>query len=109
MRVAVGGPEDLNIDISRYIPEGTTEIICCGNGACRLAERYADERGIPKLVIKPRSRFKISRIDCVKAAIEAADVIVIVYKRRNLITCFVAGYANRLGKTVYEYEVEEDE
>ena len=54
MKVAIIGSRNLTVDISKYIPDGTTEIISGGaKGIDTLAEKYADEHNIPKLIIKP--------------------------------------------------------
>ena len=44
MRVAIIGSRNLTVDISKYIPDGTTESISGGaKGIDTLAEKYADE------------------------------------------------------------------
>ena len=54
MKIVVIGSRVLNVDISKYIPALTTEITSGGaKGIDTLAEKYADENNIPKLIIKP--------------------------------------------------------
>ena len=54
MTMAVIGSRNLNVDITNYTPNGATKIISGGaKGIDMLAEKYADENNIPKLIIKP--------------------------------------------------------
>lgn len=54
MKIAVVGSKNLKLDISKYIPEETSTIISGGaRGIDSLAEIYADNTNIPKLIIKP--------------------------------------------------------
>ena len=53
MRIAIVGSRDLNVDISKYVPNGATKIISGGaKGIDALTEKYAHENNIPKLIIK---------------------------------------------------------
>ncbi len=58
MRTAIVGSRSLKEDcytiIQNNVPPGTSEIISGGAlGVDRLAERYADEQGLPMIVIRP--------------------------------------------------------
>lgn len=61
MKIAIIGSRTLtNVDVSKYVPDGVTGIISGGaRGIDTLAEKFADDNGIPKTIIRPEySRYK---------------------------------------------------
>lgn len=55
MRLAIVGSRSLTVNIEDYIPKDNIELIISGGakGIDTLAEKYADENNIPKLIILP--------------------------------------------------------
>ena len=56
MKLLIAGSRSIKeYDFKKYIPEGTTLIITGGAaGVDTLAEKYADELGLSKLIIRPK-------------------------------------------------------
>ncbi len=106
MRVAVIGSRNLKVDIAGYIPQGTTEIVTGGaRGIDRLAERYADEHYIPKLILRPdygHYGYSAPRVRN-RAIVEAANYIVALWDGKSPGTKFTIEYAKRIGKPVKVY------
>ena len=83
MKVAIIGSRSLSIDISKYIPAGTTEIISGGaKGIDALAEKYADENNIPKLIINPEYEKygKVAPLKRNKTIVENADMVIAIWE-----------------------------
>ena len=81
MKIAVIGSRNLRVDISKYIPAGTTEIISGGaRGIDTLAEKYADENNIPKLIFKPEYEKygKSAPLRRNKTIVEKSDIVVAI-------------------------------
>jgi predicted Rossmann fold nucleotide-binding protein DprA/Smf involved in DNA uptake len=54
MKVAVIGSRNLTVDLSKYIPEGTTAIISgCARGIDTCAANYAKENGLELIEFLP--------------------------------------------------------
>lgn len=86
MKLAIVGSRALHVDVAPYVPAGVTCVISGGAaGIDWLAERYADERRLPKLIIRPdyarygraapllRNRLIVERADCVLAIWDGAS------------------------------------
>ena len=110
MKVAVIGSRDLiNVEISKYIPENTAEIISGGaRGIDTLAEEWADENGISKIIIKPEyERYKRGApLKRNKKIVELADVIIALWDGKSRGTKFTIDYAKNLKKEVKIYVIE---
>ena len=108
MRVAVIGSRGLNVDISQYIPDGTSAIISGGaRGIDTLAERWADAHGVPKLIIRPDyARYgngvPLRRNELI---VDAADMVVAVWDGTSRGTAYTVGYARKVGKRCVVWEV----
>lgn len=103
MRVAVIGSRSLACDIGKYIPAGTTEIVSGGaRGVDSLAERWADERHIPKLIIQPEyARLGQAAPHCRnRLIVDVADCVVAVWDGRSRGTREAIAYARKTGKPV---------
>jgi len=109
MIVSVIGSRNLNVDIAKYIPAGTTEIISGGaKGIDTLAEKYADENNIPKLIIKPEYEKygKSAPLRRNKTIVENSDILVAIWDGSSNGTKFAIDYAKKIGKTLELYIVE---
>lgn len=103
MKVAIVGSRNLNIDISKYIPEGVTEIISGGaNGIDTLAEKYADMTGIPKRIFRPEyGRYgKAAPLIRNRLIVNACDMVVAIWDGESRGTKFTVDYAYKVGKPV---------
>lgn len=100
MRVAIVGSRDLSVDIEKYIPENTTEIVSGGaRGIDTLAERWADQHNIPKLILKP-DYDKYGRSAPIRRneiIVSAADLVVAVWDGKSRGTKSTIDYAKKCG------------
>ena len=99
MKVAVVGSRSIqSADLKRYIPPDTTLIISGGaSGVDTLAERYADERGIEKLIFYPNSELygKSAPLIRDKLIVDSADLVIAVWDGQSRGTEFTISYAKR--------------
>ncbi len=109
MKIAVVGSRNLtDIIISKYIPEGTTEIITGGaKGIDTLAEKYADKNNITKTVIKPEYEKYGIHAPLVrnKEIVEKADLIIAIWDGKSKGTKSTIDYAMKLNKKIDLYIV----
>ena len=100
MRVAIVGSRDLSVDIEKYIPENTTEIVSGGARVIdTLAERWADQHNIPKLILKP-DYDKYGRSAPIRrneTIVSAADMVVAIWDGKSRGTKFTIDYAKKCG------------
>ncbi|MGI5849644.1 MAG: GTP-binding protein [Christensenellales bacterium] len=103
MKVAVVGSSRIKGDIDAYIPAGTTQIVSGGlRGIESLAERWADDNGVPKLMIKlTHDRFgRLYPLKRARLIAETADIVVAVWDGVSVETKLVIDCARRAGKMV---------
>ncbi len=97
MKIAIIGSRSINnIDISKYIPDDTDMIISGGAyGIDTLAEQYADEHGIEKLIIKPDYEFygKSATLIRDKLIVDHADMVIAIWDGLSSGTSFTINYA----------------
>ena len=110
MKVAVIGSRNLtNVEISKYIPENTEEIISGGaRGIDTLAEAWADKNGISKIIIKPEyEKFKRGApLKRNEKIVELADIIIALWDGKSRGTKFTIDYAKKLKKEVKVYIID---
>lgn len=101
MKVAVVGSRSIeNADISRYIPPDTDLIISGGAiGVDKLAEEYADKKGIKKLILYPDYELygKSAPLIRDKLIVDHADLVIAVWDGVSSGTEFTISYAKRRG------------
>ena len=99
MKVAIVGSRGLaDIDISKYVSPDVTEIITGGaKGVDSLAEKYADENGIIKTVIKPNyRRYKRGApLKRNKEIVQMSDKIIALWDGKSRGTKFTIEYAKK--------------
>ena len=101
MKVAVVGSRSITkADISRYIPPDTDLIISGGAiGVDKLAEEYADKKGIKKLILYPEYELygKSAPLIRDKLIVDHADLVIAVWDGVSRGTEFTISYAKRSG------------
>ncbi len=99
MKVAVIGSRGItNIDIGRYIPPDATLIISGGAiGVDTLAEKYADKKGIKKMILYPDYELygKSAPLIRDKLIVDNADLVVAIWDGVSSGTEFTISYAKR--------------
>ena len=107
MKVAVIGSRGIrNADLSKYIPEEAELIISGGAiGIDTLAEKYASERGIKTLVLKPNYELygKTAPLIRNKIIVDSADLVIALWDGISRGTQFTVSYAQRQGVPVRLY------
>lgn len=103
MKVAVIGSRCLDVDVSAYMPDSTSEVISGGAiGVDQAAERYAKDKGIPITLIKPdytqyRRNAPLIRN---KIIVELADTVIAVWDGESKGTRYTIDYAKKINKPV---------
>lgn len=109
MKVAVVGSRSITqAEIDRLIPPDATLIISGGAaGVDTLAERYADRRGIKKLILYPDYELygKSAPLIRDKLIVDHADMVIAVWDGESTGTEFTISYAKRRGVPVEVYIV----
>ena len=88
------------MDIAKYIPDETTEIISGGaKGIDTLAEKYAEEHNIPKLIIKPeyekyRRSAPLKRNEII---VDISDIVIAIWDGKSRGTKYAIDYAKKIG------------
>lgn len=106
MKIAVVGSRTINVNIADYIPDYATSIISGGaKGIDSLAERYADIKGIDKIIFKPEyNRYgKGAPIIRNKKIVEEADEVIAIWNGSSRGTKFTIEYAKKIGVPVKVY------
>ena len=103
MQVAVIGSRNLSIDLEKYIPKNTTEIISGGAvGIDTLAELYAVSKKLPIKIYKPEyNRYgKAAPIIRNKLIVDDADMVIAIWDGHSRGTKFSIDYAKKKGKPI---------
>ena len=90
-------------DLEKYIPEGTTLVISGGaDGIDRLAENYADQKQLSKLILRPQySRYgKAAPLKRNEKMVELCDTVLVIWDGSSRGTRYTINYAEKLGKKV---------
>lgn len=99
MKVAVIGSRSItDIEIDRFIPPDTDLIISGGAiGVDTLAERYADKKGIEKLILHPEYELYGRSAPLIrdKLIVDHADLVVAIWDGESRGTEFTISYAKR--------------
>lgn len=106
MRVSIIGPLGLWADISKYVPSGLTELICSGeDGIGFLAEKWADDNYIPKLIIKSDRSFNYPPDRLALVMVDAAEMVVAVWDGMSEYVKLSIDYARKIGKSLKVYVI----
>ena len=101
MKVAIIGSRNIaEAEIDKYIPPDASLIISGGAiGVDTLAERYADEKGIKKLILYPNYELygKSAPLIRDKLIVDHADLVIAIWDGQSSGTEFTISYAKRRG------------
>ena len=107
MKVAVIGSRSIfDCDIDRFIPPDADLIISGGaDGVDKLAEKYADRKGIKKMILYPDYELygKSAPLIRDKLIVDNADLVIAVWDGSSTGTEFTISYAKRRGVPVEIY------
>ena len=99
----VGSRSIQTYDLQKHIPEETTMIITGGaNGIDLLAEKYADQKHLSKLVLRPQyNRYgRGAPLKRNEQLVELCDMALIVWDGQSRGTKYTLSYAQKIGKPV---------
>ena len=101
----IGSRTITDFDLANHIPEETELIISGGaKGIDTVAEKYADEHGIEKLIIKPQYE-KYGRAAPIRRneeMVDAADRVLAIWDGESRGTKYTLNYARKKGKEIIE-------
>ena len=102
MKILIAGSRTiLNFNLEEYIPQNTELIISGGaNGIDRLAEQYADQHKISKLIIYPQYH-KYGRAAPIKrneTMVDLCDMVLIIWDGISKGTKHTINYAKKKNK-----------
>ena len=104
MKLLIAGSRSIKeYDIEKLIPEEVTLIITGGAmGIDAIAERYADKRGISKLVLRPRYDLygKGGPLKRNEKMVELCDMALVIWDGKSRGARYTIKYAEKMGKTV---------
>ena len=107
MKVAIVGSRSLkNVDIAKFIPEQTTEIITGGAvGIDTLAEKWADKNRISKTIIRPEyPKYGLyAPLKRNEEIVRRADLVIAIWDHKSNGTKFTIEYAKEIGKPCKVY------
>ena len=104
MKILIAGSRNIDeFDLSPYIPKETTLIISGGaKGIDAIAEKYADEHKISKLILLPQYNLygKSAPIKRNETMVNIADTVIIVWDGNSRGTKSTLQYSKKKNKNV---------
>ena len=111
MKLLIAGSRSLEtFDLSPYIPPQTDMIITGGaKGIDALAEQYADQHRISKLIMRPRYDLygRAAPIKRNQEMVDMADAVLIIWDGKSKGTKSTEQYARRMKKEIFVVKSEE--
>ena len=99
----VGSRSVKEFDLSKYIPPQTELIISGGaSGVDSIAEKYADEHKISKLILRPRYDMygRCAPLKRNESMVDVADTVLVVWDGISRGPKYTIDYAKRKNKTI---------
>ena len=104
MKLLIVGSRNIkSFDLSEYIPMNTDIIISGGaKGIDLIAEKYADDHKISKLILRPRYDLYKKRAPLVRneKMVDIADMILAIWDGRSVGTEYTIKYAKKQNKKI---------
>lgn len=104
MKLLIAGSRSIkSFDLSKYVSPDVDMIICGGaNGVDSIAEKYADEHRISKLVLKPRYSLygKAAPIKRNEEMVDICDRVLIIWDGSSKGTEYTLSYAKKKTKNI---------
>ena len=99
MKVMVVGGEDVRkFNIAAYMPKNAEMLITGGGkGVEAIAEAYADQQGLSKLILRSHKGGEDAQRQSMKM-VELADEIIVVRSEKNRECVYAIDYAYKSGK-----------
>lgn len=111
-RLMIAGSRGIdNIDISPYISDNVEVIISGGaKGVDAVAEKYADEHRLSKIILRPDYETFHRNAPLVRnrEMVNMSDEILVFWDGKSRGTKYTIGYAKKVGKPVRIIKIEED-
>lgn len=102
MKLMIAGSRSISdIDLSQYIPNGVEIIISGGaEGVDTLAEKYADENKISKLILRPRYDLygRGAPLKRNESMVDIADEIIVIWDGKSKGSDYTVKYAEKKNK-----------
>ncbi len=104
MKLLIAGSRSIeDFDLSPYIPEDTDIILSGGaKGVDTLAEKYADDRKLSKIILRPRYRLyqKAAPIKRNEELVALADKVLIIWDGKSKGTKHTIDYAKSINREI---------
>lgn len=104
MKVLVAGSRSIDkFDLNEHIPSNVTMIISGGaKGIDAIAEKYADENGIPKTIIRPQYNLygRAAPIKRNEQMVDMADFVLVIWDGKSKGSKYTVKYAQKKNKFV---------
>lgn len=104
MKLLVAGSRNIeNFDLSNYVPEDTDIIITGGaRGIDTIAEKYADDHKISKIVLRPQYNLykRGAPLKRNEQMVDIADEVLVIWDGRSKGTQYTIKYADKKSKKV---------
>lgn len=104
MKILIAGSRNIDaFDLSPYIPKETTLIVSGGaKGIDTIAEKYADEHKISKLILLPQYHLygKSAPIKRNETMVDIADTVIIVWDGKSRGTKSTLQYSKKKNKNI---------
>lgn len=103
MKLLITGSADITeFDFTKYIAKETELIISGGTrGIEIIAEQFANEHAIPKMIIRPNFDLhgKSAKNKSIKLMVELADEVLVIWNGKTKCNVYASDYAAKIGKS----------
>ena len=107
--LVVGSRSIVEFDLSPYITSEVSMIISGGaNGMDKLAEQYADQRRLSKMIIRPQyARYgRAAPLKRNEEMVDNADEVLVIWDGVSKGTAYTIKYAQKQGKPIRVIEIQ---